>query len=175
MFKEVIHSKSIWLQVALILIGATMPLWLTVERSGLASVLEDLDETPSGSTLMLAAFGLVLLNTIRALPHYLGALLLGDELGDKLQRPWLKVVIPLLIIPLVYAVINGYNSINYYFGGPALFLLVSISILHFLGKGRLRPLFKSILFIQLLFGAQWLDMVLFLTAFGFGGGRFLFR
>lgn len=171
MFKEVIHSKSIWLQVALILIGATMPLWLTVERSGLASVLEDLDETPSGSTLMLAAFGLVLLNTIRALPHYLGALLLGDELGDKLQRPWLKVVIPLLIIPLVYAVINGYNSINYYFGGPALFLLVSISILHFLGKGRLRPLFKSILFIQLLFGAQWLDMVLFLTAFGFGGGE----
>ncbi|WP_226581760.1 sensor histidine kinase [Halobacillus litoralis] len=166
----ILKSKSIWIKTAFILIGMTMPLWLSVEQSGLAAIIHDLEENPSGSTLMMAAFGLVMLNTVRALPHYIGALLLGDELGRKLQRPWLKIVFPLGIIPLVYAVINGYNSINYHFGGPAVFLLLSIAVLHFLGKGQLRPVFKSFILAQLLFGFQWLDTVLFLEAFGFGGG-----
>lgn len=120
---------------------------------------------------MMAAFGLVMLNTVRALPHYIGALLLGDELGARLRRPWLKAVVPIAIIPLVYAIINGYNSINYHFGGPAVFLLLSIAVLHFLGKGQLRPVFKSFILAQLLLGFQWLDTVIFLTAFGFGGGE----
>jgi two-component system, sporulation sensor kinase B len=148
-----------------------MPLWLSVEISGLAAVMEDLNNQPSGSTLMMAAFGLVMLNTIRALPHYIGALLLGDELGTRLQRPWLKVVVPIAVIPIVYAIINGYNSINYHFGGPAIFLLLSIAVLHFLGRGKLRPVYKAFILAQLLLGFQWLDTVIFLTAFGFGGGE----
>lgn len=148
-----------------------MPIWLSVELSGLATVMDDLNSHPSGSTLMMAAFGLVMLNTIRALPHYIGALLLGDELGTRLQRPWLKVIVPIAIIPIVYAIINGYNSINYHFGGPAIFLLLSIAVLHFLGRGELRPVFKAFILAQLLLGFQWLDTVIFLTAFGFGGGE----
>ncbi|RWZ59132.1 HAMP domain-containing histidine kinase [Halobacillus fulvus] len=147
-----------------------MPLWLSVESSGLASLLDDLRTDPNGSTLMLTAFALVMLNTVRALPHYIGALLLGDELGEKLKKPWLIIVVPFLIIPLVYLVINGYSSIQYHFGGPAIMLLISIAVLHFLGKNRLRPLFKAFVLAQLLFGFQWLDTVIFLSAFGFGGG-----
>ncbi|MGP4059345.1 sensor histidine kinase [Halobacillus sp. H74] len=171
MVRTILRAKSFWIKIALILTGITMPLWLSVERSGLASIIEKLQASPSGSTLMMAAFGLIMLNTVRALPHYLGALLLGDELGARLGYSWLKVAIPLTVIPLVYAIINGYNSINYHFGGPALFLLLSIAVLHFLGKGQLRPVFKSFILAQLLFGFQWLDTVLFLTAFGFGGGE----
>lgn len=148
-----------------------MPLWLSVEFSGLAALMEDLENQPSGSKLMMAAFGLILLNTIRALPHYIGALLLGDELGTRLKRPWLKVLVPMAAIPIVYAIINGYNSINYHFGGPAIFLLLSIAVLHFLGRGQLRPVFKAFILAQLLLGFQWLDTVTFLTAFGFGGGE----
>ncbi|MCA0971216.1 HAMP domain-containing histidine kinase [Halobacillus litoralis] len=170
MTKQLIRQKSIWIKVGLIAIGATMPLWLNVESSGLATLLEQLREDPSGHTLMLVAFALVMLNTIRALPHYLGALLLGDELGTRLNKSWLKVVVPLTVIPLVYLIINGYHSLSYHFGGPALLLLISISILHMLDKGRLRPVFKSVVIGQVLLGIQWLDMVLFLSAFGFGGG-----
>ncbi len=165
-----VRKKSIWIKALLIVIGITMPIWLNVESSGLASLLQDLREKPSGSTLMMGVFALVMLNTVRALPHYLGALLLGDELGTRLDKSWLKVAVPLTIIPLVYLIINGYNSMNYHFGGPALLLLLSITILHVLDKGRLRPVFKSFVLGQLLFGIQWLDMVLFLSPFGFGGG-----
>ncbi|MCA1012757.1 sensor histidine kinase [Halobacillus halophilus] len=170
MNKALLRSKSIWTKVLLIVLGISMPLWLSVEMSGLGSLMRSLREEPDGSTLMLAAFALVLLNTIRALPHYIGALLLGDEIGAYYGKSWLKVLIPLSIIPLSYLIINGYNSINYHFGAPALLLLLSIMLLHMLGKGRLRPVFKSFVLAQLLFGVQWLDTVLFLSAFGFGGG-----
>ncbi|MCA0985295.1 HAMP domain-containing histidine kinase [Halobacillus yeomjeoni] len=170
MGSNLLRSRSIWIKVSLIIVGATMPLWLTTEMVGLTSLMEDLKEEPTGSTLMLAAFALVMLNTVRALPHYIGALLLGDEIGINTDKAWLKIVIPFVLIPLVYLIINGYNSMDYHFGGPALLLLLSIAILHLLGKGQLRPLFKSFILIQLLFGFQWLDTVLFLSAFGFGGG-----
>lgn len=147
-----------------------MPLWLNVETSGLGAFLEQLNQEPSGHKLMMVAFAVVVLNTVRALPHYLGALLLGDELGTRLNKSWLKIVVPLTLIPLVYLIINGYNTLNYHFGGPALLLLLSITILHVLDKGRLRPVFKSFVLGQLLLGIQWLDMVLFLSPFGFGGG-----
>ena len=170
MNRTLLRSKSIWINITLILIGVTMPIWLNVESSGLASLLQQLRDEPSGSTLMMVAFALVMLNTIRALPHYLGALLLGDELGVRLDMSWLKVAVPLVIIPLVYGIINGYNTLNYHFGGPALLILLSIAVLHLLGKGRLRPVFKSVVLGQLLLGFQWLDVVLFLSPFGFGGG-----
>lgn len=147
-----------------------MPLWLGAEEVRLTSLVEKLETNPNGNTLMMTAFLLVMLNTVRALPHYLGALLLGDELGYRLQRPWLKIFIPIAIVPLVYAIINFYNPLDYYFGGPALLLVASIVVLQRIAKGRLRPVIKSFVFTQLLFGIQWLDTVIFLTPYGFGGG-----
>lgn len=147
-----------------------MPLWLGADEVGLTHLMEKLHNEPSGSLLMMTAFLLVMLNTIRALPHYLGALLLGDELGYKFNKPWLKFIVPVSVIPLVYLAINTYNPLKYDFGGPALLLLLSITLMHTLGKGRMRPILKSFVLVQLLFGFQWLDTVTFLSAFGFGGG-----
>ncbi|MFD2925949.1 sensor histidine kinase [Halobacillus naozhouensis] len=165
-----LRNKSILIKILLIVIGITMPLWIGADEVGLTSLLDELNRNPSASTLMITVFVLVMLNTLRALPHYIGALLLGDELSYHFQKKWMKVVIPLLIIPLVYIIINLYNPLNYDFGGPALLLLLSIILLNLIGKGRLRPVFKSFVLVQLLFGFQWLDMVIFLTVFGFGGG-----
>ncbi|KGP92613.1 histidine kinase [Pontibacillus chungwhensis BH030062] len=167
---SVLTSWSIWTTIALILMGITMPLWLSIDMVGLSSAMEKLNEDPSGSTLMMTAFTLVMLNTIRALPHYLGALLLGDILGRKFEKPWLKVAVPFVVIPLVYASINAYSAINYHFGGPAFLILMSIVLMHMLSRDQLRPVLKSFVLAQLLFGYQWLDTVTFLTPFGFGGG-----
>lgn len=163
-------SWSIWTTIALILTGITMPLWLSIEMVGLTSAMEELNDDPSGSTLMMTAFTLVMLNTIRALPHYLGSLLLGDILGRRFEKPWLKVVVPFVVIPLVYASINSYSEVNYHFGGPAFLILISIVLMHMLSRDQLRPVLKSFVLAQLLFGYQWLDTVTLLTPFGFGGG-----
>jgi two-component system, sporulation sensor kinase B len=170
MFKTFFLSRSILIKIGLIIIGITMPLWLGADNSGLTRLVEELETTKSENTLMLTALVLVVLNTIRALPHYIGAFLLGDEIGTRLQKPGLTVLVPIVIIPIVYFVINLYNPLNYSFGGPAIILLVFIILLHILGKGRLRPVTKSIILAQLLFGVQWLDVVFFLTPYGFGQG-----
>ncbi|WP_430790883.1 sensor histidine kinase [Virgibacillus flavescens] len=170
MFSKIKSNNRIAIHISLIIIGITMPLWLGVEEAGLAYLMDQLRNDPSGNTLMLTAFVLVMLNTVRALPHYIGALLLGDELGYRFNKPILKVIVPVIIIPLVYLIINMYNPLNYHFGGPALILLVSITLLHILGKGRLRPVLKSFVLAQILFGIQWLDTVTLLSAYDFGGG-----
>ncbi|MFC0524307.1 ATP-binding protein [Pontibacillus salicampi] len=147
-----------------------MPLWLSADQVGLTGQVQALQKNPDGSTLMMTAFSLVFLNTLRALPHYIGALLLGHELAFKLQKRWLKVAVPLFVIPIVYFVINLYNSLDYHFGGTAMLLLVSTVLIQYLAKGRLRPVFKSFVLTQLLFGLQWLDTVTYLSSYGFGGG-----
>ncbi|WP_409252919.1 sensor histidine kinase [Bacillus sp. SCS-153A] len=170
MFKDVLLSRSILIKLALIVTGITMPLWLGADDVGLTRLLEELKESHSERTLMLTALLLVVLNTIRALPHYIGAFLLGDEIGSRLQKPWLTVLLPIIIIPGVYFIINLYNPLNYSFGGPAIILLVFIILLHVFGRGRLRPVTKSFILAQVLFGVQWLDVVLFLSPYGFGQG-----
>ncbi|WP_246206650.1 sensor histidine kinase [Virgibacillus ihumii] len=163
-------NMRIIIHIILIIIGITMPLWLGIDEVGLAHLLHQLRNDPSGNTLMLTAFVLVMLNTVRAIPHYIGALLLGDELGHRFNLPILKVIVPVVTVPFVYVIINSYNPLNYHFGGPALILLISITLLHVLGKGRLRPVLKSFVLTQILFGIQWLDTVTFLSGYDFGGG-----
>ncbi|SIS40383.1 sensor histidine kinase [Salimicrobium flavidum] len=164
-------KKRFWIPISLIIIGIFFPLWFDLEHVGLERMLEQLENEPDGSTLMLTALVLVFLNTLRALPHYLGALLLGDALGRKYNKPVLKIAVPIIIIPMVYLLINTYHSMNYHFGGPAILLLLSIVFLQLFGRQNMRPLFMSFVFTQLLFGYQWLDTVPALTPFGFGGGE----
>ncbi|PBB07110.1 sensor histidine kinase [Salimicrobium humidisoli] len=163
--------KRFWIPILLIIFGVFFPLLFDIEHVGLHHMIEKLKNNPDGSTLMLTALILVFLNTLRALPHYLGALLLGDALGRKYNRPILKIAVPVVIIPAVYLLINSYYSMNYHFGGPAILLLLSILFLQLFGRQNMRPLFMSFVFSQLLFGYQWLDIVPALTSFGFGGGE----
>ncbi|SDJ33794.1 sensor histidine kinase [Salimicrobium halophilum] len=164
-------KKRFWIPILLIIIGILLPLWFDLEQVGLRTMITRLENDPDGNSLMLTALLLVFLNTLRALPHYLGALLLGDALGRKYDRPGLKIAVPLIVIPLVYFLINSYYSMNYHFGGPAILLLLSILFLQLFGRQNMRPLFMSFVFSQLLFGYQWLDIVPALTAYGFGGGE----
>ncbi|MDC3423400.1 HAMP domain-containing histidine kinase [Aquibacillus sp. 3ASR75-11] len=163
-------TKGMLIKFGLILLGISMPLWFGLEEIGLDDKLQKLRDDPTGNSLMNAAFYLVLLNTIRALPHYIGAFLLGEEIGELLGKRYLKIVIPFCLIPLAYVSINLYYPLNYNFGGPAILLLVSIIFLHILAKDSIKPFTKSFVLAQLLFGVQWLDTVVFLTSYGFGLG-----
>ncbi len=168
--KQLLKSKTVWISIFLILLGISMPAWLGLDVVGLTDLIDELREDHSGNTLMLSAFALVLLNTIRAIPHWIGAFILGDELGNHFNKPWLKIVIPVLTIPSVYFIINLFSPFTYHFGGPAISLLIFILLLQTFGKGRIRRITKSFVLVQLLFGLQWLNAVPFLTQFGFGHG-----
>lgn len=80
-------EKRFWIPIVLIITGILLPLWFDLEQVGLRTMLTQLENDPDGNTLMLTALILVFLNTLRALPHYLGALLLGNALGRKYNLP----------------------------------------------------------------------------------------
>lgn len=165
-----LNRKSVWIGAALIFLGISMPHWLSSKNIGLDTLMNSMEENPQGNTLMIMAFSIVMLNTIRALPFYLGAILLGNGVGEQLQRNWLKLAIPLAVIPLTYVIINLSLKSNYHFGAPAVLILLCVILLQLLEKGRLGLFMKSIIIVQILFGVQWLDEVPFLTDYGFGHG-----
>lgn len=165
-----LNRKSVWIGAALIFLGISMPHWLSSKNIGLDTLMNSMEENPQGNTLMIMAFSIVMLNTIRALPFYLGAILLGNGVGEQLQRNWLKLAIPLAVIPLTYVIINLSLKSNYHFGAPAVLILLCVVLLQLLEKGRLGLFMKSIIIVQILFGVQWLDEVPFLTDYGFGHG-----
>jgi signal transduction histidine kinase len=137
---------------------------------GLELLSNIMENNPNGNTLLVMAFSLVMMNTIRALPFYLGAILLGNALGEHFQKNWLKLATPLVVIPLTYTIINLSVKSNYHFGAPAILILLFIILLQLLEKGRLGLFMKSLILVQILFGVQWLDEVPALTNYGFGHG-----
>ncbi|WP_206514649.1 sensor histidine kinase [Brevibacillus marinus] len=165
-----VEHATIWLGIGCIVIGITIPEWFGPDEIGLTAIFSAMEREASGSLLMIAAFLLVALNTIISFPYYLGAFLVGERLGERWDRPWLKTVIPLLIVPLVHLLINATIDLRYHFGGTAIFLLLTIYVLQKLGKSRLGLIMKTLVLTQLLFGVKWLNLVPALSAFGFGQG-----
>lgn len=160
----------IGLGIACIVVGITMPEWFGPDEIGLTAVMSAMEQEASGSLLMIAAVLLVALNTLISFPYYLGAFLLGERLGERWHRPWLKIVVPLVIVPLVHLLINATIDLRYHFGGTAIFLLLTIFVLQKMGKGRLGLIMKSLVLTQLLIGVKWLNLVPALTPLGFGHG-----
>jgi two-component system, sporulation sensor kinase B len=167
---KISNNKLIWLSLFFFLMGLTMPHWFSSGYKGLHLFISNMQKTPNGNTLLLIAFSLVMFNTIHVLPVYLGAVLLGDQIGARLKRNWIKLIIPLTFIPLSYIITNSFIRNKYHFGSGSILILLFVILLYFLEKGRLNMFMKSLILVQILFGVQWLDEVPFLTNYGFGHG-----
>jgi len=164
------NNKLIWIALLLILIGLTMPHWFNSGSIGLDLLISSMERDPRGDILLVMAFSLVMLNTIHALPIYLGAVLLGNQIGEHLHKNWLKLAIPLTFIPLFYVIINSLIKTKYHFGTASILILLFLILLYLLEKRRLNLFMKSLILVQILFGVQWLDEVPYLTTYGFGHG-----
>ena len=118
--------------VALVLLGLVMPLLVNVDNLGVYSTLFMALERQDTVLVLYAAIRLVALNTLRCIPHYLGAFFIGESIntGKGIQfRQGVKVVLILAIIPLVYRAIEGLYGIHYDFGAPAILLIFMIVML----------------------------------------------
>ncbi|UOF91299.1 HAMP domain-containing histidine kinase [Fodinisporobacter ferrooxydans] len=164
------RSCLIGVGIGLIVFGIVFPDWLGPGEIGLDRLLQAAKTYPTGNSLVIVSFVLVLLNTIHALPHYLGAFLIGDVIGERYKRMFLKTAIPIALIPAVYIVINSMQHLKYDFGGPAVLALLSIALLHKFTGNIWRPAMKLLVFSQILIGLQWLDEVPAFTDYGFGRG-----
>lgn len=125
---------------------------------------------PESGYLILAAFSLVLLNALRAVILYNGWFLLCEGIAEKTKRQRVALLLPVIMIPLSYWGAN-YFSNRPHFGVPAFFTLISVVILQFLCRDVTRHWYKLLIWSFLIFSIQWLDLIPFLTPYGFGWGE----
>lgn len=173
-FKIEFKRTGIVWGIILVLVGIIAPFVINVQNFGIYDMLSSSVRNNDKSELVMAAFRLVILNSIRGLPHYLGTFLIAESIDISLKGkkiPHVKGVIAIIIIPLVYALIHQIHDIRYDLGIPASIVIFSIILLEKLNFSTVNIFKKSAIIILLLMGVQWMDIIPELSPFKFGRGE----
>lgn len=158
----------------LILLGILFPSFITERTFHIYGTLSLAMLNSRGDQLVLGASLLVFMNSLRAVPHYLGAFFISDSLKISIygkRRFAFNVVITCFTILLVYGIINKIYKIRYDFGIPAVMIVAFVLILSCMDLFSVNVFNKILIVTSLLLSIQWLDVIPFLTAYGFGGGE----
>ena len=157
----------------LVLLGLVMPALITVQNIGIYETLMTGIYREQEVYVLIAALKLVLLNALRAYPHYMGVFFLIESFRNlKLRgKVVMTVAAACLLILGVYSLIDWIYQIRYDFGVPAVSMIVMVMIL---GKidFRLVGVPKKVLMVAFLITAlQFMDMMPMLWSFPFGRGE----
>lgn len=166
-------KRSVFLLITagfLILLGVSFPSFFGPQQIGLLEAVHTAEQTGEANPLLQASVLVVLLNSVRALPHYIGVFLLCEVITDFVKSRWLTPLVPVVLLPCIYVLINMHSPLKYSFGGPAVLLIIGIIILNQMERGAAGVIAKALILGQFLLALEWLDMVKWLTPYGFGWG-----
>lgn len=173
---KMVKSWKIWVGIGLFLTGILIPYWLKPQLMALDYLLQTITSKTDGNVLMIGAFLVVAVNTIICVPQFLSVVILGDGMADAFNRLELRAIVPLLVVPLTYVIINKMTPLNYSFATTDILLWLTIVLMQKLSKHKFLNLgLKVLVFSQLIFGVTWLNQVPILTAYGFGRGSLSMR
>lgn len=172
---KVLASRKIWIGIGLFLLGIFIPYWIKPQLIDLDQQLQMMLYQTDGNAIMTNAFLVVSINTVVTIPQFLSVVMLGDGMAEAYNRPQFKGIIPLIVVPLAYIIVNKLTPLNYSFGTTDIFLWLTIVIMQRLSHQKLNLGMKLIVFSQLIFGVTWLNQVPFLTRFGFGLGSLSYK
>lgn len=167
---KALRSRRIWLGIGLFLLGIFIPLLIKPQLISLDQSLQRMIYKTDGNAIMIDAFLVVCINTIVAIPQFLSVVMIGDGLAEAYNRSEFKTVIPLIVVPLAYIMVNFMTPLNYSFGATDIFLWITIVIMQHLSQRKLNLGMKLLVFSQLIFGVTWLNQVPYFTRYGFGLG-----
>lgn len=168
------NKRNLIIGFALIVLGISAPIFINVHNLKIYHVLiESLNKDHQG-LLLIAAYRLVVLNSLRGLPHYLGTFIIAESTEFKVNDvslPHMKGLLALVIIPSVYSAVNVIHGIKYDLGVPAFIVIFSIMFLQQADYSQVSLVKKSMIIVLFLLGAQWLDVIPQLSPLGFGRGE----
>ncbi len=160
--------------LGLFTIALVLPKLVNVERLSIFTNLWEGASNADQGLVIVAAFKLVLMNSLRAVPLYMAVFYLVEE-GQKRARSrreeFIYIVLALSSIPLVYELIHGIHQVRYNFGMPAYLI---IGVIFFFARRdwhHVTFLVKLMFITLLLLGFQWLDIIPALSPYGFGLGE----
>lgn len=168
-----VEKKKLLFSILFILTGILAPSLINAEKLNIYDLICKSIENYDNGRLIIAAFKLVILNCIRALPNYIGVFILVESIKvsyDGKVIDYFGGLVAILIIPFIYKIVYLIYNINYDLGVPAFIVICSIIYLEKLNISTISLPKKSFIVVLLLLGVQWMDIIPELSRFGFGGG-----
>lgn len=174
-----IHLKSIGKQKLMVgsllmITSMLMPMLINVDNFGIYPLLYDALEYNENEYMIYAALKLVALNSLRSMPHYLGAFLVGEsfEFWHKEKRiAYARAIIASALVPVAYYLIYRIYGIRYDFGGPAIILILMLIMLGSADLAFVNVAKKALMVLILITAVQVLDVMPWLTNMPFGRGE----
>lgn len=156
---------------ALLAVGFLMPGIATERRFHVYELLLQALHARDTGILLDGAYHLILLNTVRAIPIYLGIMLLMEGLNIKWNQksiPFIKLPFCCLLQVLLYQAIFFLYRVRLDVGIPSMLVFLCIELLN---RFSFRLHNKLTIIILFLITMQGLDILPIMTAFGFGNGE----
>ena len=169
-----VNKKELYLGLFLVVLGIIMPSIIHVHNMKIYSDIDKSLATFQKIYIVIAAGKLVLLNSIRSFPHYLGAFFIAEAFKIKYKDSDIKTTKALvicLIIPLVYVVIEKFYHIKYDFGIPALSMIAMLVVISKIDFNMVNITKKSLMVAMMIVAFQWLDVMPSLSPYAFGRGE----
>lgn len=168
-----VEKKKLLSGILFIITGILAPSFINAEKLNIYELIYKSIENYDNGRLIIAAFKLVILNCIRALPNYIGVFVLVESIKvsfDGKIKDYLRGLAAIIFIPFIYKMIYLIYDINYDLGVPALIVICSIIYLGKLNISTISLPNKTFIIVLLLLGVQWMDIIPELSRFGFGRG-----
>ncbi len=164
------------MQIGLALIGLSflMPVLFTVQSFRVQEYMYRALENMEKTDIMVAALRLVMLNALRAVPHYVGAYFIAESLQFywRGKKSWIpNSCIILMILPLVYEGIDIVPHIRYDFGLPALLLSLCVALFRRLDYQYISRTKKTLMLIIFTIAFQFLDIMPLMRSLPVGRGE----
>lgn len=169
-----VHYDKLCSGIALIALGLLMPALLTVENLRIYPTLYLSLQEEESAYLIYAALRLVTLNSLRSLPHYLGAFLLGESFDlfiNGKRSHFVRASVACAVIPLVYVFIDRVYHIHYDFGVPAIILIALLIMVEKADLNMVNLHKKVLMMAMLITSVQFFDVMPALKGLPFGRGE----
>lgn len=168
-----INKKKFLLSLFIIFTAIIIPYFTKNYQYHLIRQLYNSIPSQDSGLLLIVSAKLVIINTLRHIPIYLGGFILAESFENLERLKNITFLLTLIIIPVIYQLISWIYDIAFVFAGPSYLIIIIILILHYLTK-QIHHIFIKIIIISLfLFSVDWLDIIPILSNYGFGRGEII--
>ena len=125
-----IDKRLLLVGVVMQLVGIAAPAFLTVENFKIYEMINLAIQQKEEIYILLAGLRLVILNTCRAVPHYLGTFFLAESIRNlKVGRwPVFSMAAICVLIPSTYVIFDWLHGIHLDFGIPSLSMISTLLV-----------------------------------------------
>lgn len=157
-----VDQQELGLGMMLVLMSLMMPLFFNVVSFDVLDSLERALRLGEKTDLMVAALRLVALNSVRGIPHYVGAYFIAEAVQFRWRErnAWVvNTALIILVLQLTYWSIGEIHHIRYDFGIPAILVSSFVVVFSKLSYQYISRFKKVQLIALLLIACQFLDVM----------------